>query len=104
MSQTEHTPHGRYSAEPLPYIEPVDGWRLCVQIERDNCGFDYPVYVARSAERDVLLNVSRFRFTPNQDRFAWLVNAGFPASPGIGSWDDTDIEMRMAIPALAGVA
>ena len=91
----------RLSAKPLLEIEPVDGWQLCALTERDGDGFDYQTYIARSADRDVILAVSRFRFSPSQDRFAWLVRAGFPASPNIGPWDDTDIEMRMAVPELA---
>lgn len=101
MKQTEQTQTQRFSASPLLEIEPVDGWQLCALTERDGDGFDYRTYIARSAERDVILPVSRFRFTPSQDRFAWLVRAGFPASPNIGPWDDTDIEMRMAVPELA---
>ena len=102
MSQTEHTPSARFRADPIDHIQPVAGWRLCAFTERDGCGFDYPVYVARSADRDVLLDVSRFRFTPSQERFAWLVGAGFPKRPTLGPWDDTDIEMRMAVPAMVG--
>lgn len=91
----------RIPASLLLEIEPVNGWQLCALTERDGDGFDYQTYIARNAECDVILSVSRFRFTPSQDRFAWLVRAGFPASPNIGPWDDTDIEMRMVVPELA---
>ncbi len=104
MSTTEHTSKQRHSATPVPGIDPVQGWRLCELTERDSDGFDYPTYIARNTERDVALNVSRFRFSPSQDRFAFLVESGFPASPNIGPWDDTDIEMRLAVPAGMGGA
>ena len=101
MSQATNTPTTLLSAVPLDCIPAVDGWQLCQMTEQDRDGFDYPVYVARSADRDVILDVSRFRFTPSAARFAWLVRNGFPARPAFGPWDDTDIEMRMAVPEMA---
>lgn len=86
---------------PVPFIAPVDGWVLHTWTERDNCGFRYPEYAAVRGGEVRHLNVSRFCFSPSQNRFEWLVRNGFPASPGTGPWDDTDIEMRMAIPAVA---
>ena len=99
MSKTEHTSPQRYQATPLEHIAPVQGWQLCELDGRYHRGRWIVDYIARSADRDVVLNVSRFRFTPSQARFAWLVENGFPASPNIGPWDDTDIEMRLAVPA-----
>lgn len=88
----------RFDAGPVVGIEPVDGWELLSFPDGHRAT---PAYVARSAERDVLLDVSRFRFSPSQDRFAWLVRNSFPKRPHpMGGWDDTDIEMRMAVPAL----
>jgi hypothetical protein len=101
MSQTEHTPLQRYNAPPVPGIEPVQGWQLCELVEFDRSGFRSTTYIASSADQDVVLNLSRFRFTPSQARFAFLVEHGFPASPNIGPWDDTDIEMRLAVPEVA---
>lgn len=86
---------------PVPFINQVDGWALHTWAERDSDGFSYPEYAAVRGGEVRHLNVSRFRFSPSQDRFAWLVRNGFPQSPGVGPWDDTDIEMRMAIPAVA---
>lgn len=100
----ENTPHRLIVTEPgapVPYITPVDGWALHTWIERDSDGFNYPEYAAVRGGEVRRLNVSRFRFSPSQDRFAWLVRNSFPQSPGVGPWDDTDIEMRMAIPAVA---
>lgn len=88
---------------PVAGIDPVDGWALFTFDERDNCGFTRPGYVAVRGDEARHLNVSRFRFTPSQDRFAWLVRTGFPSRAGkiLGPWDDTDIEMMMAVPEMA---
>jgi hypothetical protein len=101
MNQTEHSPTSLIPSEPFPGIEPVDGWQLRVFDEWDSDGFSTAGYVARRGNEERSLRVCRFRFTPSQDRFAWLVRAGFPASPNIGPWDDTDIEMRIAVPEMA---
>ena len=77
-------------------IEPVDGWRLLEGEERDGDRFWTPYYVAVRGAETVQLDVSRFRFTPSQDRFAWLVRNGFPPRPAFGPWDDADIEDRLA--------
>ena len=86
----------RIISEPVAGITLVDGWELRWHPESDSDGFETRAYVARGPYRDVHLDVSRFRFTPSQDRFAWLVKAGFPPRPTLGPWDDTDIEARMA--------
>ena len=88
-------------AFPVAGIAPVDGWTLCVYPEWDSDGFTTPGYVARSATRDALLNLSRFRFSPSQDRFAWLVRNGFPKPHSFGPWDDTEIEAALAAERVA---
>lgn len=93
MKQTEQTQTQRFSASPLLEIEPVNGWQLCALTERDGDGFDYQAYIARSAERDVLLDVSRFGFSPTQRRFRFFVLSGFPARQNkIGPWGDAEID------------
>lgn len=85
-----------FSGALLHYIEPVDGWHLRVWEEWDGDGFCTPAYNACHEDgREVWLDVSRWRFTPSQDRFAWLVRNGFPPRPALGPWDDFDIEQRL---------
>lgn len=64
--------------EPVADIAPVEGWHLVSYDEQDNQGFTTVGYAAVQDERFVTLHVSRFTFTPTQDRFAWLVRSGFP--------------------------
>ena len=82
---------------PVPDIEPVDGWAMfSIEVE-DSDGFWTHEYFARGPVRDVHLDTSRFRFTPSQDRFAWLVRHGFPPRTiALAGWDDTEIESRIA--------
>lgn len=101
MSKTEHSKPSQFTSSPVPGIARVDGWELRTFDEFDGDGFKTPGYLARKGDQEVILNVSRFRFTPSQDRFGWLVRNGFPAAPGFGPWDDTDIEMRLAVEAVA---
>lgn len=77
---------------PTADIAPVDGWALHSIECWDGDGFFYNSYVARGPVEDRMLDLCRFRFTPSQDRFAWLVRNGFPARRGFGPWDDTSIE------------
>lgn len=63
---------------PVATIQPVDGWSLFTFDEEDGDGFWTPGYRARRGPDEMLLGVSRFGFNPTQDRFAWLVRAGFP--------------------------
>lgn len=79
-------------AAPVAGIEPVNGWTLFSYEEPDGDRFWADAYFARGPVRDVMLDVSRFGFTPSQERFAWLVRRGFPKRRGIGPWDDTEIE------------
>ena len=83
-------------ATPVPGIAPVDGWSLYSFDEQDGDRFWYDEYLARSADTDVKIHHSRFRFTPSQNRFAWLVRNGFPSRPRGGGWDDGEIEAAMA--------
>lgn len=87
-----------FSGVRLHNIEPVDGWHLTVFDEWDGDGFCTPAYVARHTDEpeQVWLDVSRFRFSPTQERFAWLVRNGFPPRPALGPWDDFDIDARIA--------
>ena len=85
--------HGMYA---VPDIAPVDGWVLWTWPETDGDGFETDAYFARGPHTDVALDVSRFRFTPSQERFAWLVRNGFPPRRRFGPWDDTEIEQAMA--------
>lgn len=89
-----------YTAAPVDGVAPVDGWTLCRFDDLDSDGFWTTEYVARSDATDVHLDVCRFRFTPSQARFDWLVRHDFPARPNpFGGWDDGDIEGRIAAEA-----
>ena len=101
MSQTEHPLVTLTSMVPVAHIEPVDGWALMEAPNYDGDGFSYLDYYAVRGGETRMLDVSRFRWTPSQDRFAWLIENGFPPRPTLGPWDDTDIEMRMAVPRIA---
>lgn len=96
MSQTEQFDARRFDAPPVLSIGAVQGWRLCELTEHDDDGFSRPGYIARSAERDVILNVSRFHFSPSQARFAWLVENGFPRAAGCGPWTDIELDAQLA--------
>ncbi len=86
---------------PVPDVKPIDGWELfSIEVE-DGDGFWRHEYFARGADRDVHLDLSRNRFTPSQDRFAWLVRSNFPQRPSFGPWDDTDIEYAIAAEQVA---
>ena len=101
MSQTEQTSISHRGMAPVAFIEPVAGWSLMEATNYDSDGFSYPDYYAVRGEEARMLDVSRFRFTPSQARFAWLVENGFPPRPTLGPWDDTDIEMRLSVEAVA---
>lgn len=94
----------RYNcAIPVTTVQPCDGWTLLTFPEWDNDGFATPAYVARGEREDVFLDTCRFRFSPSQSRFNWLVRNGFPPRPNpFGGWDDTDIEARIAAEGVGG--
>lgn len=104
-----HTPSpadpGRFpNSDPVPDIQPVEGWQLCSIVCQDGDGFDYDEFIARGPDRDVMLDVSRFRFTPTQDRFDWLVLNGFLPRPTTGPWDNYDIDFALAATSRAVAA
>jgi len=89
----------QFRGQAVPGVEPIAGWRLFEFDEEDGDGFTTPSYYAKceGCDLEIWLDTSRFRFTPSQDRFAYLVNHGFPPRPNpFGGWDDTDIEYAMA--------
>lgn len=83
-----------HEAERAPGIEPVDGWALYFVDKPTNDGFTRRQWLAQRNGVSVVLRVSPTRWTPSQERFAWLVRNVFP-SPKIGVWDDTSIERAM---------
>lgn len=83
-----------YGAETAAGIEPVGGWVLRFVDKPTNDGFTRRQWLAQRDGVSVLLRASPTRWTPSQDRFAWLVDNAFPV-PAIGVWDDTSIERAM---------
>lgn len=84
--------------EPVAGIQPVYGWSLLSSEEEDSDGFLRRGYVAQRGGKVVVLDVSRFDFTPTQDRFAWLVRNGFPRRPTLcGAWFGLEIDARIAL-------
>ena len=62
---------------PIEGVE-CDGWQVA-EMGGQSRYDDTIEWVAVRGGESVLLGVSRFRFSPNQERFAWLVRNGFPA-------------------------
>jgi hypothetical protein len=86
-----------YPADAVAGIAPVYGWSLLSFEEEDSNGFWRDCYIARRGDRSVLLDVSRFNFTPTQARFDWLVRNGFPKRPTPkGGWFSVEIDARIA--------
>lgn len=77
---------------PVPGIEPCDGWTLHQYDEDDSDGFSTTGYFASDGTRDKFLNHARFWFTPTQERFNFLVRAGFPHFGGIGPFTNEDVD------------
>jgi hypothetical protein len=97
MNDTAPTPHILQSLANMalvPRIAPVDGWTLLSRLERDGDGFPFEDFFAARGTEFRALNVSRFRFSPTQERFAWLVRGGFPAAR-FGSWDNGEIDAAL---------
>lgn len=63
---------------PVAGIEPHNGYELLSFDVEDSDGFWTTAYVARGPKGDRLLEVSRLLFDPTQERFAWIVDMGFP--------------------------
>jgi hypothetical protein len=72
--------------------------------EVDDDGFRTTLYIARGHDRDVVLDHSRFSFTPTQARFEWFVRNGFPCREGIGPWDNHDLDLKIAAACLREMA
>lgn len=85
----------RYCAAPVEDVAECDGWVLCSMPEDDSDGFTTTNYIARGPEVDRLLGISRFQFSPTQERFDWLVRSGFPRCAK-GSWTDAEIDAELA--------
>lgn len=88
-------PHYR-AAAPVIWIEPYEGWSMWELVSQDGDRFFYSEYIARGTYGDVLLDVSRFHFTPTQERFDWFIRNQFPVRRGIGPWDNSDIDWAIA--------
>jgi len=93
-----------HQARPVLNVEPHGGYMLIEVDDWDGEGFRSPTYAARSMREDRLLNVSRFFFTPTSERFAWLVDNGFPPAPSIGPWCDAQIDAAIAAEARRSAA
>lgn len=102
----DQKPEARFTGfTPVHGIAPVDGWTLLWDWYADGDGFWTPCFIARSAERDEMLHVSRFRFQPSQQRFAWLVRNAFPRSDRggwTGNWTGEEIDIRIVNDRLFG--
>lgn len=89
-------------------IEPVDGWLL---IYDEDWAITAPSwapreYAAIRGDERRRLGVSRFSFNPTQDRFAWLVQNGFPKmlvrAGGVATpLNDADIDAMLVAPEVA---
>jgi hypothetical protein len=90
------TPRTLAAMQRVASISPVDGWALLSRLERDGDGFPYEDFFAARGTDLRALNVSRFRFSPTQERFAWLVCNAFPAAR-FGSWDSGQIDAALAV-------
>ena len=69
--------YNQFAYQRVEGVEPVDGWFLLATEERDGDGFTHPEYFAFKDRSYRCLPVSRFDFTPNQARFAWIVERDF---------------------------
>lgn len=85
-----------------PGIEPCDGWALYQYDEEDSDGFITNAYFASNGVIDRYLSHARFWFDPTQERFDFLVRAGFPdlGSKGPMTNEDVDVAMVQARAAL----
>lgn len=87
------------TGSPVPGIRPCLGWVLHFWEDRDGDGFWTKEYVAVRGEEERGVSVCRFKFSPTQERFDWLVRSGFPPyitpTGGISSWTDAHIDARI---------
>lgn len=89
---------------PVEGIAPVDGWTLWSWPEHGHAAFH-----AVQGECRVALGVSRFRFTPTQARFEWLVRSNFPLmierdAGCVGPLTDSHIDGAIAAAAMREAA
>lgn len=106
VTVTDIALHGRPACA-VHGIEPVDGWVL---VYDDHWSLTAPhwapcEYAAVRGDERRRLGVSRFRFEPTQDRFAWLVRNGFPSmlvrAGGVATpLTDADIDGMIAAPGV----
>jgi hypothetical protein len=80
----------------LPGIAPCEGWVLRAYPDDDGDGFTTIAYVADRDDESCLLGTCRFDFDPTQERFDYLVKAGFPSAPGGGPWTNEKIDGAIA--------
>lgn len=73
-------------------IEPCDGWTLYRYDEEDSDRLVTTGYFASNGERDVFFNHARFWFDPTQERFDFLVRAGFPLINKVTAFTNEDID------------
>lgn len=77
-----------------------NGWTLIEDEDQDSDGFWAPMFWAERGDEKKLLNCSRFNFTATQERFAFLVDNGFPSHPPrpdgkpypLGPWTDEAVD------------
>ncbi|WP_310530684.1 hypothetical protein [Novosphingobium sp.] len=104
MSAPDLLERHRYTWATVPGIEPVDGWTLLVRDFQDDERFWYAEYIAVRGQFERSLHTSRFRFTPTQERFAFLIanpQRAFVGRSGVlGSWDDASIDAAIAAEAV----
>lgn len=89
-------------------IEPVDGWVLVYDDgDTPNLQASWAAreYAAVRGQERRSLRVSRYFFEPTQDRFAWLVQNGFPSmlvrAGGVATpLTDADIDAMMPAPGV----
>lgn len=78
------------------------GWTLFTDEEEDSDGFYTDEYYAQKGEERRSLHHSRFSFTPTLERFAFLIDAGFPSCPPhcaergfYHPWSDEDVDAEI---------
>ena len=89
-------------APPSPSELEYKGWRLVTEDYEDGDGFVTDDHYAVRGEERRHLHHSRFSFTPTPERFAFLIDAGFPSCPprarerGVSfPWSDKDVDAEI---------
>jgi hypothetical protein len=72
-------------------------WECVEEPEEDGDGFTTPGWFARNRDTGQrrIIHHSRFNFTMTPERFRWLAEHNFPASPGRGPWTNEAIDAAM---------